>query len=88
MRTVERQRFAGKWAREKRAFFIFRAMARIRVEMKAKRGKCHRSGLRGPEKLAAVRVRALELLAAVGRVELAPRSPRVARALDRTAGKD
>jgi hypothetical protein len=55
--------------------------------MKAKRNKRHRGRVRELERLAAVRVRAMQLLAAVGQVELAARSPRVARALDRTAGK-
>ncbi len=58
------------------------------VFMKSERSKRRGDRAHVPEKLAAVRVRALELLAAVGQVELAPRSPRVARALDRTAGTD
>ena len=55
--------------------------------MKAKRNKRHRGRVRELERLAAVRVRAMQLLAAVGQVELPPRSPRAPRALDWTRGR-
>lgn len=66
------------------ALFIFRKVLISFGHMKSKRIQGRRGRVRGPDGLASVRSRALELLAAIGQVEIPARSPRVVRTLDRT----